>query len=84
MYEIRLRSSAERELRRLPREIVRRMVAAIDKLAEEPRPRGAQKMASIEHTYRIRLGQYRVIYEVDDETRKIVVTRIRHRKDAYR
>ena len=62
---------------------MRRIFGAIRELAAEPRPRGSRKLAGDDAPYRIRIGDYRVIYEVDDVTREILVTRVRHRKDAY-
>jgi len=82
-YTISLVSSAERDLRKVDRQVVPRIAAAIDALADEPRPRGCRKLAGSLHTYRIRVGDYRVIYRVDDGARAVVVQRVRHRKDAY-
>ena len=53
-------------------------------LATSPRPHGVQKVAGAEDQYRIRQGDYRIVYHVDDAKREVTVLRIRHRKDAYR
>lgn len=82
-YAVALARSANRELSRLPAAVVERIARALDRLEHDPRPRGSQKLAGSESTYRLRVGDYRVIYEVDDEARSVVVTRVRHRKDAY-
>lgn len=82
-YTISLASSAERDLRKVDRQIVPRVTAVIDALADEPRPTGCRKLAGSLHTYRIRVGDYRVLYSVDDRSRAVVIQRIRHRKDAY-
>jgi mRNA interferase RelE/StbE len=82
-YAVALTRTAERELGRLPSSVARRVAAAIDGLEQNPRPRGATKLVGSVSTYRIRVGEYRVIYEVDDESRSVLVTRVRHRKDAY-
>jgi mRNA interferase RelE/StbE len=83
-YTISLASSVGSDLKKVDRQAVPRIIAAIDALAEEPRPTGCRKLAGSLHTYRIRIGDYRVIYSVDDGSRQIVVERVRHRKDAYR
>ena len=83
-YTISLASSVGSDLKKVDRQAVPRIIAAIDALAEEPRPKGCRKLTGSLHTYRIRVGDYRVIYSVDDGSREIVVERVRHRKDAYR
>ena len=75
--------SARRELERLPAQAVERVVRAVRRLEIDPHPRSSRKLAGSEATYRIRVGDYRVIYEVDDAGRGVLVTRVRHRKDAY-
>ena len=84
VYRVELRSSADRELSRLDRQILNRVVAAIDALGEQPRPVGVRKMAGTDHTYRIRVGDYRVVYTIYDATKLVSVERVRHRSDAYR
>ena len=74
----------EEGLRSLPKEEVTRVVAAVEQLAGDPFPNGSQKLSGSEHTFRIRVGDYRVIYEVLAEVRVVEVQRVRHRKDAYR
>jgi len=82
-FSIHWRSSTKKDLRALPPYEVVRIVAAVEKLGDEPFPHGSQKLVGSEHTYRIRIGDYRVIYSVLD-TKVIEVQRIRHRKDVYR
>jgi mRNA interferase RelE/StbE len=82
-YALELGRSATHELRRLPAQVVRRITRAIDRLPANPRPRGVHKLVGSESTFRIRVGDYRVIYEIEDEAHRILVTRFRHRKDAY-
>ena len=83
-YQIEFRGSAERELHRIDPQMIPRVVAAVRALAEEPRPSGIRKLAGSEQAYRIRIGDYRVVYTVDDRQRIVSVDRVRHRKDAYR
>jgi len=83
-FEIEWKRSAVRELRKLPKEIVVRLVAAVEALAQDPHPIGARKLAGSQHTYRIREGSYRVIYEVDASTVVITIVRVGHRREIYR
>jgi mRNA interferase RelE/StbE len=83
-YSLRLKTSAARELRRLPPAVRERCLAHIAKLADEPRPRAAIKLTGAERTYRLRIGSYRVVYEIEDVERTVTVAYVRHRKDAYR
>lgn len=61
-----------------------RLVEAIDKLAENPRPRGCKKLAGRYDLYRIRVGRYRVVYAIRDEVLVVVIVAIGHRRDVYR
>jgi mRNA interferase RelE/StbE len=83
-FEIQWRSSTKKDLRGIPPQEVARIAAAVEKLAEEPLPQDSQKLSGSEHTYRIRIGDYRVIYEVLLGRKLIEVQRVRHRKDVYR
>lgn len=84
MYEVLLERTAERDLRRLDVQQFQRIIREIRALAENPRPPGCHKIAGSERDWRIRIGDYRVIYEVDDKARTIKVMRVRHRREAYR
>ena len=83
-YRIEWKPSALRELKRLDRQVVPRIVAAIEQLTANPFPSGVRKMQGGEHSYRLRVGDYRVVYEVSQSRLLIEVARVRHRKDAYR
>jgi mRNA interferase RelE/StbE len=84
MYEVEFATSAAKEFRSLDTGIKHRVAMAIDALQENPRPRGVRKLQGHQCLYRIRVGSYRVVYEIHDETQLIRVTRIRHRREAYR
>ena len=84
LFEIQWRSSTKKDLRKLPAKEVPRIVALVETLASEPFPHGTEKLSGAEHTYRIRVGDYRVIYEVWREVRIVLVQRVRHRSDVYR
>jgi mRNA interferase RelE/StbE len=83
-YQIELKSSAAKELEKLPRQIISKVVVAIQELADTPFPQGVKKLIGFEHTYRIRVGDYRIVYEIYETKLIIEVIRIRHRKDVYR
>jgi mRNA interferase RelE/StbE len=83
-YSIRYAESASRALKELPSKMQIRVAARIASLAHNPYPPGTRKMAGEEHTYRIRIGDYRVVYDVLEDTIVVLVLRIGHRKDVYR
>ena len=83
-YQIEWKSSALRELKRIDRQIIPRIVARVEALSLNPFPEGVKKLHGSETTYRIRIGDYRVIYEVFSNRLIIEIVRVRHRKDAYR
>ena len=83
-YQVLVADSAAKEYRTLPVKVKTRVEAAVDGLMADPRPRGVKKLAGHQRMYRIRVGYYRVVYEIDDQQRLVRVTRIRHRRDVYR
>lgn len=84
MYRIEFSPSAERQLKSLPREVQVRLKARIDALAEDSRPRGAERLSGAEEYYRIRAGDYRVIYAIEGRDLIVLVVRVGHRRDVYR
>ena len=82
-YRVALTASAERELHALPAQLVARIFPRIERLASIPRPPGCKKLKSGDNEWRIRIGDYRVIYEIDDSARTVTVTGIAHRREAY-
>ena len=84
IYQIDWKSSALRELKRLDRQIVPRIVTAVEALSSSPFPPGIKKLHGGESAYRIRIGDYRVVYEVYSNRLIIEITRVRHRKDVYK
>jgi mRNA interferase RelE/StbE len=83
-YRVIVKPSAERAVERLPLAVATRVVAALTALAEDPRPHGCTKMQGAPNLWRIRTGDYRIVYEIDDRAIVIVVLRVAHRKDVYR
>ena len=84
MYRVLLERRAEKDLTRLSPEIHDRVIVAIQALAVNPRPPGCRKLAGSKHDWRIRVGDYRVIYEIADGIRVVRVNRVRHRREVYR
>ena len=83
-YEVRMLASARRALRKLDKGVQARLTKAIDKLAENPRPHGCSKIKGVKNTYRIRVGDYRVLYEIRDKVLVVLVVEIGHRRGVYR
>lgn len=82
-YRVLMKRSAERELRQLQSPDLDRVSRAIDGLATNPRPRSSQKLAGME-VHRLRQGDYRIVYLVDDKRRIVEVVKIGHRREVYR
>jgi mRNA interferase RelE/StbE len=82
-YKVLIRRGAQKELARLPDAAYERVKNAIRRLAEEPRPRGCRKLSG-RNGWRIRAGDYRVIYEIDDSQQVVTVFHVGHRRDIYR
>ena len=84
MHEVYLEHAAEKDLKKLPGEIFQRIIIHIKSLAETPRPSGFRKITGTKNDWRIRVGDYRIIYEIDDNVRVVKVMRVRDRREAYR
>ena len=82
-YRLLIKPSAARELEALPLKARRRITARIQHLAAEPRPAGTEKLSGQEK-YRLRQGDYRVLYSVDAAQLTVVIVKIGHRRDVYR
>ena len=83
-YKVRLKRSAEKDLRRIDKSRVPSIIAAIEDLEKTPRPVGSRKLVGSDSSYRIRIGDYRVVYLVEDIICVVEVERVRHRKDVYK
>lgn len=84
MYRVLLERGAERDLSRISSKIHDRVLAAIQALANNPRPPGCRKLAGGRNDWRVRVGDYRVVYEIADQIRVVRVNRVRHRREVYR
>jgi mRNA interferase RelE/StbE len=83
-YQIEWKHSALKELEKLPRQYIPKIIEAVKELSNNPYPQGTKKLVSTEKTYRIRAGDYRIVYEILENKLIIQIIRVRHRKDAYR
>jgi mRNA interferase RelE/StbE len=83
-YRIEISSTAEKALKKIPKKDLIKIVESIQILAINPFPEGCRKLTGEEGTYRIRQGNFRIIYEVEGKKLKVLVLKIGHRKDIYR
>lgn len=81
-YEIRILPTAAREIRKLPPEAKRRVQAVVELLSEEPRPPAAKKLTA-RPEWRVRTGDYRILYRIEDSILTVIVVRAGHRRDVY-
>ena len=82
-YRLTIKPSAAKELERLATELASRIETKIVALASDPRPAGVKKLQGERDLWRIRIGDYRVVYSIDDRARSVDVVRVRHRSKAY-
>ncbi len=82
-YKIVFKQSVTKDLRSISKKDVQRILRKIDQLADDPRPTGSQKLADAEK-YRIRQGNYRILYSIEDDIVTVTVVKIGHRRDVYR
>lgn len=83
-YEITFARSARKELQALPLNVTERILTKIESLASNPRPPGCKKLSGPTRLWRLRVGDYRIVYGIDDEERLVDISVIRHRSVAYR
>jgi len=83
-YKVTPKPSVEKDLRSLPKSAIARVIKSWQGLAEEPYPRQAIKLEGGEQLYRLRVGDYRVVYSVDQNAKEVIVHYVRHRRDVYR
>ncbi|MEB3229556.1 MAG: type II toxin-antitoxin system RelE/ParE family toxin [Leptolyngbyaceae bacterium] len=83
IYQVQLAPAAKRQIKKLDPATKKRVLDAIGKLATDPRPSGVVKLTAEENLYRIRVGSYRVIYEIEDQELVILVVKVGPRRDIY-
>ena len=84
IYRIEWTRSAAKELRKLPRQMIPKIVAAVDNLTSNPYPQGVRKLVGTENSYRIRVGDYRILYNIIENRLIVEIIRVGHRKDVYK
>ncbi len=84
MYDVYLERSAERDLKKLSADLFQKIISHLKDLAINPRPPGSRKIKSSKNDWRIRVGDYRIIYEVDEKAKAVMILKIRYRKEVYR
>jgi mRNA interferase RelE/StbE len=82
-YSVEWKRSAAKELKDLPRDVVLRVLSKVEGLSEDPYPSGVKKLVGAEHTYRVRVGDYRIVYSIWSSKLLIEIVRVGHRKEVY-
>ncbi len=82
-YTIFITSAARKDIRKISQPIRSRIDNRIVELADNPRPAGVKKLVQQDELYRVRVGDYRIIYQINDAVRKVFIARVRHRREAY-
>jgi mRNA interferase RelE/StbE len=82
-YRVEIKKSAAKEIEKLPRKDIQAVLHEINVLSKNPRPHGCKKL-SADQKYRVRCGNYRILYSIEDEILTVFIVKVRHRKDVYR
>jgi mRNA interferase RelE/StbE len=82
-YAVELKRSARKELESLPDAVLARVVRRVESLTNDPRPAGCKKLKGYKDHWRVRIGDWRVVYIIDDTNKLVSVTRIAHRREVY-
>jgi len=83
-YEVEFEAQVAKQLRDMQRADLQRVMDRVKALADDPRPQGSEKLAGLANAWRIRSGNYRVVYTIDDRAQVVTVTRVGHRRVVYR
>ena len=83
-YKIEWKNPAKKELKKLDKAVIPKIITAVESLQDEPHPPGHKKLQGSEHTYRIRVGDYRVVYSIENQILLIEIVKVGHRKDIYK
>ena len=83
-YEVEFEAQVAKQLRDMQRADLQRVMDRVKALADDPRPQGSEKLAGMANAWRIRSGNYRVVYTIDDPAQVVTVTRVGHRREVYR
>ncbi|QMS90723.1 type II toxin-antitoxin system RelE/ParE family toxin [Nostoc edaphicum CCNP1411] len=83
-YEVKFSRGAKKQFRKLPIDVQQRIQTKINDLAIEPRPNGVKKLQGDDNSYRVRVGDYRVVYEIGDDVLIVTVIKVGHRSEIYK
>jgi len=83
-YNVDFKPSVHKDFRRLPKSVAGRVMKRIERLKDEPFSRSVDKLESVERLYRVRVGDYRIVYEVDTQAKQVIIHYVRHRREVYR
>ena len=83
-YLVKFTKSAEKDLRRIDKRYLPRIMDVVESLSSEAHPLGSKKLVGSEFTYRVRVGSYRIVYEIEGGRLVVLIVRVRHRKDVYK
>jgi mRNA interferase RelE/StbE len=83
-YELLIERNAEKDLKKLKISLFTKITTKIKDLADNPHPQGSRKITGSQNDWRLRIGNYRVLYEIDNKTKTIKIMRVKHRREAYR
>lgn len=84
MYRVLLERAAEKDLKSLSSKLHNQVIATLQRLAKNPRPSGCRQLTGADNDWRVRVGDYRIVYEIDDTDQNVRVNRVRHRREVYR
>jgi mRNA interferase RelE/StbE len=84
LYKVEFAPAAARQIKKLPPDIQKRVIDRLEKLTTNPRPAAVKKLTTEENLYRLPLGDYRIIYQIQDKVLLVLVVKIGHRRDVYR
>lgn len=83
-YELLIERNVEKDLKKLKISLFAKITTKIKELADNPHPQGSRKITGSQNDWRLRIGNYRVLYEIDNKTKTIKIMRVKHRREAYR
>ena len=83
-YELHIEHNAEKDLNKIEKTLFIQIISRIKTLADTPRPHGSKKITGSRNDWRLRVGDYRILYEIDNKTKTIKIMRVKHRREVYR
>jgi len=83
LFEVFVEDSAKKEIKKIPKDLIKAIEDGIEDLEKNPKPHGSKKIKGYANLWRIRFGKYRVVYELHEIEKRVIIFRIRHRKDVY-